>query len=415
MIKRLTILFTVLYAMCISAHGRVVQTIVLDNGNRFEGYISKTFNDGSVEIYSENTEFTIPAQSIIQVDGRGKNCTISAVPGVLPAIAEPFIEYADTTDVVYIPRCEILSRNNGVRVRVAQYPCEFSTTIDRISEIKYEIPDAHPGSGVEDIVYTKKGEEFSGRIISKIPGVELTLKTGNDTKKISYSDIKAISRRHIDKNTSVFVQVPLLETVTMSFGDKLADVMTADTDYEDSTFKIVDQNLNLSRSYDLNDIVMISYSENPEYDPYHKPVVENASSGKTSNAKAAQSSNSAKSRTISVNGRQCNLGHYKRDKAAGTYTVSTGGYLVGVGSPGQVKIDVPADISGDFIVFPVNRNAGMSKIVIPAKDVFSKAVAPSRRLAGNSSSGVAQEYRLSAGIYAVFFLQTGEYALILVK
>lgn len=400
MIKKL--LIPVLLLICASsAVAESPETIVLKDGNRFEGYMKTRFPDGTVYVHADVSEVTLSDELVEMIEEGEKTSNIHIYEDAVGSEASIF---TDDPEGLIISNVEILDSNEGTRFRFKSRPVEFETSMSEIKEIIRPTRPANQVNGLYDIIYTRDGKTYTGEIIKIVPGEFTRIKENNKSINVPTGDIARMSRRHVDKRSSVFLQTPLLEDVELVDGSWLFNVLIADQDYVNGTFEVVDSTLNLSGRYRLMDVASFNWKPNPAYAP---EVVKKTAPN-----------------TITVNGKSYNIIKYTTSKDGKDYTFKFNPLNTYKVKPknGTVRIEYNAAERGSNIAMipaPVRGSMGKDRMidfVVPIGSILSSTVIPAKTYNASGSLPTRVDYsNLEIGrYYIVFFLGTSDCVLLLI-
>lgn len=386
----LVVLSALLTALIVDAD--VFETITLKSGNSFDGYIMKQFHDGQWHIFADASDVAIPDSIVDKVEGHGKISNIYLRPGYDDGFIAMF---TDEDDENLISNVEVSESPGAIRFKYKKGPVKFAVSRENVSEIRRITRPSNQTNGVNDIVYTKDGKTYTGQISVIIPGQITKIKEKNSLISIPTRNIARISRRHLNKHSSVFQQIPLVETIEFEDGTSLQNVMIADQDYINGTFEVVDSTLIMSPRYHLSDIKSISWSKNPLYEP--------------------EFAREPQPNTVIINGKSYAISKYTRSKDNKYYVVDAGNKKYHVTPKnGKVRIEyMPVKGGKDVMVVEIDNSTrttrSASDLRIPVGDILSNVIRPELHLEAEEGVPARSDYVLKRGsAYVVFFLGNNE-------
>lgn len=291
------------------------ETVEMNDGTVYEGYISSQYRNGDITISSDNTVGTVPSEMIDRIVSRsvsvpslslpwreylGKDvATVELTDIYLKDSAAEEVEIVEAVAVVdTVPVGDVLSvepdtaavvkkpsgrkkgkskrkkqrevlRNvmlleHGAYVKYITFePSLIDEKTSNISSITRRMPPKESLSGVKDVIVTKDGSRYSGHIVATYPGRHLSVNTGNMVRNIRYADIVSTGIEFINPEISPFRQSPYLNTVVFSDGTIVNGIMTSQNSNSGEITVLTADKASVVRKN--KDVKQLKKSPNPDY------------------------------------------------------------------------------------------------------------------------------------------------------
>lgn len=307
--KKLLIALIALVASA-TVTARVYETIIMRNGNSYEGYLRMQKTNGDIAIWADTTVAYIPSSKIERIERQPQKYEYTATGKKIAVgkknLSDIYLSVIDTVEVVaeevavldsvaalddtvadsvlryeaveeakvepsffrdeVIKGVEILEEGSVVKYRDT-VPHELNSRMSEISVITRELRNPKQINGLNDVIVTKNGNNrYVGQIVSTEPGRLIRINSDGRVYSVAVSDIARQLREPVDIDESIINQAPLIETIYLKNNEVLRDVVIIEQDFVNSTFKYVD-NKNLTNQRKLKDIREIRKDVNRYYAP----------------------------------------------------------------------------------------------------------------------------------------------------
>ncbi|MCM1163669.1 MAG: hypothetical protein NC339_05410 [Muribaculaceae bacterium] len=283
---------------------KVIETITMQDGTRYDGYLSMQSAKGEIYIMADTTIGFVPQAYIQRIErqpqkyeytstgkkvmvGNKQLCDIyymADTPVVEVEIVEmPVDSTACVKDTLVVNSAIIPEKPSVKKVEEVLRSVEIleegsmvkyrdtlthvvKARMPEISIITRELRNPKQINGMNDVIITKNLQTYTGQIISTEPGRLVRINVDGRIYSVAPSEIGVLRREAIDKDEPIINQAPLVENIYLKNNEVLHGVVLVEQDYNNGTFKYADRN-NLVNQRNLADIVEIGKEPNSFYAP----------------------------------------------------------------------------------------------------------------------------------------------------
>lgn len=269
MIKHIATLLAAVCAAIFTVAAQTTDKVIIKNGSEYDGYISEQIPGKSITVTTERAILFVPSSEILNLTSH--TIDVDNLPERLKLWASNNRPNDKTLEVGSLQIGEksytdVVILEKGVRYKILSisddsYQLQWTDVVRTIK------PDDRQQifADINDVVVLKNGYEFTGYVTEQILGFELRIRTlSNEIISVKFSDIASIRSKQVDKEKSLWKQLPLLDKIVLNDGSSVEGFIVSRTmgnsltiiTREDSTEKVVK----------LNDIAKYLKLPNAQYE-----------------------------------------------------------------------------------------------------------------------------------------------------
>lgn len=257
MIKHIATLLAAVCAAIFTVAAQTTDKVIIKNGSEYNGYISEQIPGKSITVTTESAILFVPSSQISNLTYR--TVDVYDLPERLKLwvknnrpndrtleVASLQIGEKSYTDAVILEkgaRYKILSVSDD------SYQLQWTDVVRTIK------PDDRSQifADINDVVVLKNGNELTGYVTEQILGFELRIRTlSNEIISVKFPDIASIRSELVDKEKSLWEQLPLLDKIVLNDGSSVEGFIVSRT--MGSNLTIITREDSVEKMVKLNDI-----------------------------------------------------------------------------------------------------------------------------------------------------------------